>query len=119
VTAARFVSLTTYRRNGEPIATPVWIVADHAGAAYVVSRGPGKVKRIAHNPAVTLAPCTMQGKVKGSAVSGRAEAMGTDVPADVRRLLVRKYGPFGGLALVLARLAPARRKPVLLRITAG
>jgi PPOX class probable F420-dependent enzyme len=115
---ARFASLTTWRRSGDPVATPVWVVVDDA-CAYVVSRGPGKVKRIAANPHVTLAPCTMRGVVSGSgpAAQGTATIAGTSIPKPVRRLLLRKYGPFAALALVAARLSP--RKPVLLRIAAA
>jgi PPOX class probable F420-dependent enzyme len=113
---AKFVSLTTRRRSGEPVPTPVWVVVED-GDAWVVSRGPGKVKRIAHDPAVTLAPCSMQGRVTGDPVAGRAEIVGTQLPPTIRRRLVRKYGPFGALALGAARLAPKARKPVVLRIS--
>lgn len=112
----KFVSLSTRRRSGELVPTPVWVVVDD-GDAWVVSRGRGKVKRIANDPAVTLAPCSMQGRITGEPVAGRAEIVGTELPPAIRRLLVRKYGPFGALGLVAARLAPTSRKPVVLRIS--
>ncbi|MDT0352926.1 PNPOx family protein [Pseudonocardia charpentierae] len=36
VAGERFVSLTTFRRDGTPVATPVWIARD--GDALVVTR---------------------------------------------------------------------------------
>jgi PPOX class probable F420-dependent enzyme len=113
---AKFVSLTTRRRSGESVPTPVWAVVEE-GDVWVVSRGPGKVKRIANDPAVTLALCSMQGRVTGQPVAGRAAIVGTEIPREIRRRLLRKYGPFGALALGAARLAPKARKPVVLRIS--
>jgi PPOX class probable F420-dependent enzyme len=88
----RYASLVTYRRDGTPVATPVWLVTD--GDAVLVWTGAktGKVKRLRRSPAVTLAPCTMRGKLRGDAVPGHAEvcdAQGTD---RTRELIMSKYG---------------------------
>lgn len=112
--AAKNVSLTTWRRDGTPVPTPVWVVVDD-GQAWVVSRGPGKVKRIRNNPDVMLAPCTMRGRVTGPAVAGRAEVAGTEIPRAVRRLILRKYKAAALFAFVATRLSP--RKPTVLHIS--
>ncbi len=95
----KYASLVTYRRDGTPVATPVWLVTD--GDALLVWTGAktGKVKRVRANPAVTVAPCSARGKVRGDAVAGHAEvcdATGTD---RTRELIVKKYG-FQGRFLV-------------------
>lgn len=78
----KYVSLTTYRRNGEPVPTPVWIVPLATGTAgFTTESTSGKVKRIRNNPKVTLRPCDMRGKVRDGATEVTAIAsvlMGAD-----------------------------------------
>jgi len=68
LTRGRYLLLTTYRRGGEPVPTPVWFVTD--GPRLLVSTGPstGKVRRIRANPSVLVAPCTLRGRPTGDAV---------------------------------------------------
>lgn len=71
-----YVALTTFRRSGDPVTTPVWVIADPAGDGLVVMTidGSGKVKRLRNDPRVTLQACGRFGLVKeGSRVlSARA-----------------------------------------------
>jgi uncharacterized protein len=90
---ARHISLTTYRRSGEGVATPLWFAQD--GDRYYIETGPrtGKMKRIRHTPRVTLAPCTFGGTVTGPAVEGTARIVESDAErARAERLMARKYG---------------------------
>jgi PPOX class probable F420-dependent enzyme len=104
LTKARFALLTTWRRNGTAVATPVWVAVSD-DKAYVISRGPGKVKRIRNNPAVTIAPCTMRGRERGAETRGVAHIVGTDCPTrTVRRAFRRKYGPMPRISSAMARL---------------
>lgn len=87
------VLLTTYRRTGMPVATPVSIAVegDHA---YVRSwETAGKAKRLRHTPEVRLAPCTARGKATGPALPARAERLGGAEAGYAAALLGRKY-PF-------------------------
>ena len=98
----RFASLTTWRKSGEPVSTPVWFaVAD--GNAYVVSRGAGKVKRIRNNPNVELAPCTSRGRATGAPIPGTARILDPELSSSVRRAFRRKYGPLPAIARTAAR----------------
>jgi hypothetical protein len=101
---SRFAVLTTFRRDGRSVATPMWIVVD-GGMAYVVSRGAGKVRRIRNEPQVLLATSTSRGRLTGPEVPGRARLLGSRVSRRLRRRLLRKYGPFAlaawGLAWIL------------------
>jgi PPOX class probable F420-dependent enzyme len=88
----RFVSITTSRRDGTPVATPVWVVAfdDHL---YVWTGGQtGKVKRIRDNPAVMLAPCTRRGTVTGPAVAAQAVIVSVGERPQIWPLFTAKYG---------------------------
>jgi uncharacterized protein len=88
----RYVSITTFRADGSPVATPVWIVA-HGSLLYVwTGAHSGKEKRIRRNPEVTLAPCTFRGEVTGPAVPARAQVVPSADRADVWPAFQAKYG---------------------------
>ncbi len=56
--------LTTYRRDGTPIATPVWVVPlDDGRVGFTTSSGSGKYKRLRHTQRVTVQPCDVRGRV--------------------------------------------------------
>ena len=88
------VSLTTFRRSGEGVATPLWFVRDGDRLYMRTIARSGKVKRLAHDVRVTLAPCTWEGAVTGSEVDGVGRVMAADEPEVERadRLLDEKYG---------------------------
>ena len=88
----RFVSITTSRRDGTPVATPVWVVAfdDHL-YAWTGSQT-GKVKRIRNNPAVVLAPCTRRGTVTGPAVPAQAVVVPVGERPQIWPFFTAKYG---------------------------
>ena len=90
-----FVNLTTFRKNGQAVPTPVWFAQDMgSGILYVETDGnSGKIKRIRHTSRVTLAPCTALGKTTGDVTEGKARIV-TDT-AEIfraRGALHRKYG---------------------------
>jgi uncharacterized protein len=98
---ARYLLLTTYRRDGRPVSTPVWF-ASRDGVLYVWTNArTGKVKRIRANPIVSVAPCTLRGGPLGPAVEGRASIVENH---DVDRLLMRKYWLAQPLVSVFTRL---------------
>lgn len=93
--AGKYVRLTTFRRDGTPVPTPVWVIQD--GADLLVMTGPetGKVKRLRHTPRVLLAPCTLRGKVEPGVEDVEAVASVVDDPAEAARLyglVQQKYG---------------------------
>ncbi len=94
ITDERYVLLTTFRRNGDAVATPVWIAALPDGAGgFITEIDSGKVKRIRANPSVTLQPCGVRGRVRpdSAVVNATAEVMlGADA-GPVRDAVRRKY----------------------------
>src|SRR5262249_61432708 len=60
---ARTVLLTTYRRDGTPVGTPVHIPSDDLGAYGRTFDPSGKLRRIRRDPHVTVAACTLRGRV--------------------------------------------------------
>jgi PPOX class probable F420-dependent enzyme len=87
----RFVRLTTYRRDGTPVPTPMWFVADGDGVWLWTRLESGKVRRLRNNADVTVAPCDSKGEVTGSARSGTAKLAGPTEPS-AERLFDEKYG---------------------------
>ena len=63
----RFVSLTTFRRSGERVSTPVWVGRDGDALVVTTPQASGKVKRIRNNPRVELCSCSRMGRVKDGA----------------------------------------------------
>jgi PPOX class probable F420-dependent enzyme len=102
----RYVSLTTYRKDGTPIATPVWLVGYEDGVAVWTNAATGKVKRLRRNPAVTVAPCTLRGRVTGEPVAGQARLLSAEDNARVRALIRRKYRLQGWLVTWRAERRP-------------
>jgi PPOX class probable F420-dependent enzyme len=85
--------LTTFRRGGESVGTPLSIAVTGGKAYFVTAADSGKAKRLAHTARVTLAPCTVGGKVTGETMTGRARRLD---PAERRRAakgLLRPNGP--------------------------
>ena len=94
ITDEKYVLLTTFRRNGDAVPTPVWIAALPDGTAgFTTEIDSGKVKRIRNNPAVTLQPCSMRGRVVAGSpiVSATADVLVGGDARPVDDAVRRKY----------------------------
>ena len=95
----KYVLLTTFRKDGRAVSTPLWVVPDAAGIAVWTPTDTGKVKRIRNSGRVTVAPCDMRGKPLGEAIEAQAR-IGDAADADrVRGALGKKYGVLGRLTV--------------------
>jgi PPOX class probable F420-dependent enzyme len=89
--AHKYLSLETFKKNGQGVKTPVWFVL-HNGILYVYTEADSwKVKRIRNNPRVRVALCTIRGRVIGPWVDGTASIIEGDERRAADRLLDRKY----------------------------
>jgi PPOX class probable F420-dependent enzyme len=87
----KYISLTTFRKDGSKVATPVWFGED-GDKLYVMTRSDmGKTKRIRNNPHVRVAPCTVRGKVTGPEYSALARILPPEEHAHAREAIDRKY----------------------------
>ncbi|MEU3400412.1 PPOX class probable F420-dependent enzyme [Streptomyces filamentosus] len=89
----RYISLTTHRKDGTGVSTPVWYAVED-GRVYVWTRADSwKVKRLRKDPKVELAVCDVRGNVpEGAArLSGTARLATPDELGRVRKMLARKY----------------------------
>ena len=96
--SARYALLTTYRRDGTPVSTPVGPIA-HEGRLYVYTVvTSGKAKRVRRSSRVQVAPCTARGAPTGPAVEARARVTSGAEDAEMRERFRRRWGQaFGPL----------------------
>jgi len=87
----KYISLETFKRNGEGVKTPVWFVLnDNALYAYTEADS-WKVKRIRNNPRVRVAVCDVRGRVTGPWLDATASIIEGDERLAADKLLDRKY----------------------------
>jgi uncharacterized protein len=91
----KFVSLTTFRRTGIAVSTPVWIGREGDALVVTTPSGSGKVKRLRNDDRVELQPCSRRGVVEDGAPKVTAVAELVEGPEAMQRLdsvLKPKYG---------------------------
>jgi|SRR5579862_4397950 len=87
----KYISLTTFRKTGAGVATPVWF-GEEDGRLYVMTRSDmGKTKRIRNNPQVRVAPCTIRGKVTGPEFAATARIVPPEEHQHARATINMKY----------------------------
>ncbi|MYY19021.1 MULTISPECIES: PPOX class F420-dependent oxidoreductase [unclassified Streptomyces] len=90
---SEYVSLTTYRKDGTPVATPVWSAAD-GDVLYIWTRSDSwKVKRLRNDSRVRVTVCDVRGRIAEGAPSaeGTARLLDAAGTAAVRKVLARRY----------------------------
>ena len=102
----RYVNLSTLRKDGTEVRTPVWIAAAEGVPVVYTNVTSWKVKRIRNNAQVRLAPCTARGDIRGDWVDATARIVDDDVGRDRGiQAFVKKYGWQMRLALFMSRLS--------------
>jgi len=114
---AQFLLLTTYRKDGRAVATPLWVARDGDALAVWTPTKSGKVKRLRRRSSVLVGPCDFRGNPLGEQVSGRASIMDAAGSDRVRRLIRRKYGVMGWLTVNGSLLRRGRAGTVGIQIT--
>lgn len=117
LSAGKYVLLTTFRKDGRAVPTPVWVVRDDDALAVWTPADSGKVKRIRRSGEVTVGPCDVRGRPLGEAVPARATITDRATADRVRALLRRKYGLLGWLTVLGSRLRRGTEGTVAIRIT--
>lgn len=89
----QFINLTTFRKNGQAIATPVWFVW-HEERLYVFTQEQsGKAKRIRANGRALIAPSDVRGNPLGEFISARGRVLRDEEKIkQVDGLFDKKYG---------------------------
>ena len=88
----RFLSVTSFRRDGTAVATPVWFVSDGRRLFALTDLHSPKVRRMRRDPHVTVAPCRADGRLRCDPVPARAEVLTSTAELEhVRKLLLERY----------------------------
>jgi PPOX class probable F420-dependent enzyme len=108
----KYMLLTTFRRDGTPVSSPVWVVGLDAGkVAFYTSSASGKAKRLAHTARVTVQPSDARGRPKAGTTP--AEGTAQDVTGAIRGKVVAKYGVMTKVAGVFNTIGGAiKRRPM-------
>lgn len=88
------INLTTFRKSGEAVPTPVWYVVLEDKLYVRTEADSVKVKRIRNDGRVLLAPATVRGKRIGPESEARARILGLseeNLAEKAMELLGRKY----------------------------
>jgi uncharacterized protein len=123
--SGKYLSLTSFKRNGTGVATPVWFVSDDGHLLVETDADAYKVKRIRRDPHVRVALCDARGRVHSEPVDADARILPENDRERVERLLNKKYRidrytvyPLYRLAMRLrGRGARTHKPPVALEIT--
>jgi uncharacterized protein len=116
-----FLSLTTFRKSGERVSSPMWVARDGDALIMFTPEASGKVKRLRNSPRVELRPCNRMGRVKEGVepVAAMAEVLtDEDTLERATGMIRRKYRPMYQVIMAIERLIKSGpEKRVILRIT--
>jgi PPOX class probable F420-dependent enzyme len=96
------ILLTTYKRDGTPIGTPVSIAFDGERAFFRSYDKAWKTKRLRNNPRVEAAPCTLRGKPTGEAIPARATLLDDDQARTAATALSHRHRVLQGILVPLS-----------------
>jgi PPOX class probable F420-dependent enzyme len=114
-----YLLVTTFRKDGTPVPTPVWVGRDGDELIVWTQATAGKVKRVRNNPTVELSECDLRGKPRGETVKGTARILDAADTERARRLLRKKYGIAGRVVIGASKLFRGRDGTVCLAISVG
>lgn len=117
---AKYVLLTTFRKDGTPVAAPLWAALDGDRLLMWTVADSWKVKRIRKNPAVIVQACDLRGKeTYGDPVHGTAAILDQAGSDHARTVITKKYGILGWITVKGSVLRRGRTGSIGLSITAG
>jgi uncharacterized protein len=99
---AKTILLTTYKRDGTPVATPVSIAFAGDHAFFRSYDKAWKTKRLRNNPEVELAASTLRGRPTGPPVHARAILLDDEQAHAAAQALARRHRILQGLLVPLA-----------------
>ena len=101
----RYLSVTSFKRDGTGVATPVWFVSDGRRLLALTDLHSAKVRRMRRNPRVLVASCRADGKLRSEPVPARAEVLTATAELErVQKLLIERYKISYRLVMLIYRL---------------
>ncbi len=115
----QFVSMTTFRKDGTPVPTTVWVARDGDDLVVTTMDGTGKVKRLRRTPRVELVPSSRTGDVAdGETPVAAVGEVFDDEPSleKLRSALVDKYGLQARAIMMVQKVTGKEPKRVGIRL---
>ncbi len=103
IESEKYISVETYRKNGDSVKTPVWFTIKDNQIFVVTRDQTGKVKRLKNDTQVKIATCTIKGVIKGKWISGTAEILDMEKTKEAVKRRDKKYGFFSKMARFLTK----------------
>ena len=101
----RYLSVTSFKRDGTGVATPVWFVSDGRRLFALTDLHSAKVLRIRRNPRVLVASCRADGKLRSEPLPARVEVLtATPELERVQKRLSERYKISYRLVMLIYRL---------------
>jgi PPOX class probable F420-dependent enzyme len=101
----RYLSVTSFKRDGTGVATPVWFVSDGRRLFALTELHSAKIRRMRRNPRVLVASCRADGKLRREPVPARVEVLtATPELERVHELLIVRYKLSYRLVMLIYRL---------------
>lgn len=112
-----YLLVTTFRKDGTPVPTPVWVGRDGDELLVWTQTSAGKVKRIRNNPTVEVTACDLRGKPRGETLKGTARILDAAGTERGRKVLRKKYGIAGRVVIGSSKVFRGQDGTVCLAIT--
>jgi PPOX class probable F420-dependent enzyme len=101
----RYLSVTSFKRDGTGVATPVWFVSDGKRLFALTDLHSAKVRRMRRDPRVLVASCRVDGKLRSEPVPARVAVLtATPELEHVQKLLIDRYKISYRLVMLIYRL---------------
>ncbi|MEC3981768.1 PPOX class F420-dependent oxidoreductase [Amycolatopsis sp. H20-H5] len=111
--AEKYVVLTTFRKTGVAVPTPLWAAGRDGELVMWSERKAGKVKRIRNSGRVEVQACDLRGReTHGAKVTGVARLLDDEDTEAARKAVARKYGIIGQVTMFFSRLRGGPQRTV-------
>lgn len=112
--SAKYISLTTFRKDGTPVATPVWVTTEEGYLLVITDGNSGKVKRLRRDQHVTVAPCDVRGNLQGDPVRGVATVItNPELIERAEELVQQRYGMMARVLRLMSKIRGGRDSVVI------
>jgi PPOX class probable F420-dependent enzyme len=115
---AKYIALETFKKSGEGVITPLWLVGKEGKLYARTDRNTWKVKRLRNNKRIRVAKSDWQGKPEGEWFEGKARILeNPSAQQDIGKRLAAKYGYQYRLINFYNKLRRRDTNPVILEMT--
>lgn len=113
----QYLTLETFRKNGQGVKTPVWFARDGETLRVWTESGSGKVKRIRRDGRVRVAPSTGSGQPLGAWTDAHAVPDDSlEMLSHVVKLFKKKYGVMFSVFGLLGKMRSATYATLSIRL---